>query len=352
MATLASQQYTVESPLEAIELCYRMGWTDGLPVVPPSQQRVLQFLEHAGREPSQPVLVEPVTGRIVTVEKAAINAVMAGCLPEHFPVVLAALEAMSDPDFNLHGATLNTGGSAVMAVVNGPIVQRIGMNSGVALFCPGNRANATIGRALHLVLWNCTGNRPDELDKTVMGHGGRYSMCIAEREEALPQGWQPFHVERGLPAGSSAVTVFTAAHPLQAGYHGSPDPKEILINVADTMTVLPPWNQELLMVVSPEILRHFDKARWSKADVGEFLFQEARRPGYAVRRAHKFRYSYHAQAAGDQDMLPVLDRPEALDIVAGGGEGGAFVLVVALYGNGIHSRSITREVQLKGTQEV
>ena len=141
------------------------------------------------------------------------------------------------------------------------------------------------------------------------------------------------------------MTVFTASHPLQAGYGGSPDPKEILINVADTMLGLPPWHRELLMVVSPEILQHFGNAGWSRADVGEFLFQEARRLGREVRRGHKFRYAFHAEAARDDEMLPVLERPEALDIVAGGGEGGTFVTIVSPYGIGIYSRSITREIK-------
>lgn len=340
----ASDRHTLDDPLEAIEFCYRMGWSDGLPVVPPTEGLVREFLAHANRDPSDVVLVEPVAGRVVTAEKAAVNAVMAGCLPQYFNVVLAALEGMSEPDFNLHGATLQTGGTAVMAVVNGPIVEKIGLNSGVALFCPGNRANSTIGRALHLVLWNCTGNRPDQLDKTVMGHAGRYSMCIAEREEALPSGWEPFHVERGLPEESSAVTVFTALNPLQAGYGGSPNPKEILINVADTMLGLPPWHQELLIVVSPEILKHFGNAGWSKANVREFVFQEARRLGRDFRRGHKFRYAPHAQEAKDDELLPILESPEALDIVAGGGEGGTFVTIVSPYGIGIYSKSITKKI--------
>ena len=344
MEKATSPRYTIEDPQQAVEFCYRMGWTDGLPVVPPTEGLVRQFLESAGRDPSEVVLAEPVSGRVVTAQKAAANAIMAGCLPEYFPVVLAALDAMGDPELNLHGATLSTGGAAIMAVVNGPIGREIGMNSGVALFCPGNRANATIGRALHLVLWNCTGNRPDQMDKTIMGHAGRYSMCIAEREEALPPGWQPFHVERGLPGSSSAVTVLTAMHPLQAGYTGSSDPEELLINVADAMKVLSPWHRELMMVVSPQILRHLGNAGWSKADVREFLFQEARRLGREVRRSHNFPSGAFASAAKDDELLPILERPEALHIVAGGGDGGANVIIVSSYSSGIHSKSITREI--------
>ena len=132
-----SLRHPQEDPLEAIEFCYSMGWTDGLPVVPPTDGMVNQFLEYVRLEPSEVVLVEPLAGRVITAEKAAANAIMAGCLKEYFPVVLAALDAMGDPAFNLHGATLNTGGAAVMAVVNGPIVHEIGLNSGVAPLLPG-----------------------------------------------------------------------------------------------------------------------------------------------------------------------------------------------------------------------
>lgn len=342
--SIKSEKHILKNPSEAIEYCYQMGWSDGLPVIPPTEEKVQEFLEYVNSSPSEVILVEPVTGRVVTAEKAAVNAIMAGCLPEYFPVVLAALQGMSEPDFNLHGATLQTGGTAVMAIVNGPIVKKIGLNSGTALFCPGNRANSTIGRALHLVLWNCTGNRPDQLDMTIMGHAGRYSMCIAEREEALPTQWNPLHVERGFAKDSSTVTVFTALNPLQTGYAGSSDPKEILINLADTILSLNPWHRELLMVVAPEILNHFNDAGWSKEDVSNFIFKEARKPAQDFRRAHKFRYAYQDHQAKENTMISILESPSALQIVAGGGEGGTFITVVSPYGIGIYSKSITRKI--------
>ena len=337
-------RHTVEDPVTAIEFCYETGWSDGLPVVPPTEGAVAQFLEYVHMRPSQVVLTEPVSGRVVTAETAAANAIMAGCLKEYFPVVLAALDAMSEPAVNLHGATLNTGGAAVMVVVDGPIVERIGMNSGVALSCPGNRPNSTIGRTLNLVLWNCTGNRPDQMDQTVLGHSGRYSMCIAEREQALPPGWEPLHTERGLPRESSAVTVFPAMHPLQAGYWGSPDPEEILVNVADAIKFLQPLHREMMMIVAPEILQHLGNAGWSKADVGEFMFREARRPAGEMRRAHLPFLLGDTSTMEDGQMVPILERPEALQIVAGGGDGGTFVTIVPLYGAGVHSSSVTREI--------
>lgn len=335
-------------PIEAIEACYRLGWSDGLPLVPPTDRRVAQFLSYAGRSAADIALVEPVAGRVVTAEKAAANAVMAGCLPEYFPVVLAALEGMSEKEFNLHGASLNTGGAAVMAIVNGQVVNDIGLNSGVALFSPGFRPNATIGRALQLVLWNSTGNRPDELDETVLGHPGRYSMCIAEREAALPSGWLPLHVETGMPVKSSAVTVVMALHPIQTSYGGSPNPRDILTNIANTMTSLQPWNKELFMIVAPEILRHLDRASWTKENIRTFLFDHARRRCGDYRRHFKMGYPYdrpRVEATKDSEVLPVLDSPDALKLVAGGGDGGPFVMIVPVYGIGIDSRSMTKLVR-------
>ena len=343
---LSSPQYPVENPQDAIEFCYRMGWTDGLPVVPPTEALVGQFLEHVGLEPSDVVMVEPVAGRVITAEKAAANAIMAGCLPEYFPVVLAILDAVGTSEFNLHGTTLNDSGSAVLIVVNGPIAQKIGMNSAEGIFCPGNRANSTIGRALQLLLRNCTGNRPDQMDKTVMGHSGRYSMCIAEREEALPTGWEPLHVERGLSLGSSAVTAFPVMHPLQTSNMYTTDPREILLTVADAIKFLSPGQHEMVMVMAPLMLRHFGDADWRKEDVREFLFQEARRLGSEIRRAHNFRRGGTGQGeAKDEDMLPILERPEALRLVAGGGDGGAYVMVIPLYASGSQCLSVTREIK-------
>ena len=341
-----STRYPLENPQEAIEFCYRMGWTDGLPVVPPTEALVGQFLEYVGLDSSNVVLVEPVAGRVITAEKAAANAIMAGCLPEYFPVVLAVLDAVGTSEFNVHGTTLNDSGSAVLIVVNGPIAQKIGMNSAEGIFCPGNRANSTIGRALHLLLWNCTGNRPDQMDLTVLGHSGRYSMCIAEREEALPDGWQPLHVERGMLPGSNAVTAFPVMHPYQTSNMYTTDPTEILTTVADAIKFLSPGHHEMVMVMAPLMLRHFGNAGWSKDDVREFLFQEARRLGSEVRHAHNFRRGgSRPEEAKDDEMLPILEGPEALRLVAGGGDGGAYVMIIPLYASGSQCLSVTREIK-------
>jgi len=195
-AKLTTTEYPVADWAEGVEAYFERGWTDGLPVVPATEDAVRRFLEAAGREPGDGVITEPVRRPTITTVKIAINAVLAGCLPEYMPVILTALDAMGDPIFTLHGAITSTGGSATLVVVNGPIRQRLGFNSGTNVFGPGWRANATVGRAIRLITLNCLGAQPGVLDKSTQGHPGKYSYCIAENAEENP--WEPLHVERDV----------------------------------------------------------------------------------------------------------------------------------------------------------
>ena len=197
--------------ITAIERCYELGWTDGLPVVPPTLARVEDFMDFAERSPDEVLGSIPERRREVTVAKTAANAVMAGCLPEYFPVVLAATEAMLDPEFNLIAPSSSQGGAAVLVIVNGPVVGELGMNSGANIFGPGNRANATIGRAIRLILMNACASIPGLFDRTVIGHPGKYTYCIAENE--TDSDWLPLHAERGFSPDESAVTVFASWEP-------------------------------------------------------------------------------------------------------------------------------------------
>src|SRR6266850_633011 len=180
------------------------GVTDGLPVVPPTRERVETLLAATRRGRDESLGEMPPNYGRVTVEKAAVNAVMAGCRPEYLPVVLAAAECACDPAFNLHGVATSTHFSAPLIVVHGPVRQRIGLNCSFGVFGSGYRANATLGRALRLLMINVGGARPGEISMSTFGHPGRYTYCIGEHEEASP--WPPYHVARGLPPGSSAVT--------------------------------------------------------------------------------------------------------------------------------------------------
>ncbi|MCH9017256.1 MAG: hypothetical protein IIB89_05780, partial [Chloroflexi bacterium] len=223
-----------DSALEAIERCYELGWTDGLPVVPPTEQRVGEFIERSGRPSAEVVGELPERRREITVGKVAANAVMAGCLPEYMPVVLAATEAMLDPVFNLVGPSSSMGGSAILTIVNGPVAKELNINSRNNLFGPGNRANATIGRAVRLVLMNACAAIPGVFDRSVIGHPGKYTYCIAEAETETH--WTPLHVERGFSADQSTVTVFAGEAPRQVRAVGHPEP--ILIAIADVASSL------------------------------------------------------------------------------------------------------------------
>src|SRR6185503_15301270 len=198
-----SRRHTAADVDGAMELCYTNGWSDGFPVIAPTEERIVGMLAAAGLEPSYQCAFIENRQISVTAEKVAINAVMAGCKAEYFPAVVAAVEAIGDPQYGYHGPATSTGGSAVFMVVNGPIAKKIGMNSGDNLFGPGWRSNSTIGRAVRLVMRNTIGTLPGELDRGTVGHPGKYSYVIAENEEESP--WTPLHVERGCRAEDSAV---------------------------------------------------------------------------------------------------------------------------------------------------
>ena len=202
-------------------------------MIPPAVDRVDAMLAYEGRPPEAVIATHPATGLQLTVHAAAVNAVMAGCLPEYFPVLVAAFEAMDKPDFNFHGSTASTGGSAPLLIVSGPIADDIGMNADVNLFGPGNRANATIGRATRLILRNVFQMIPGIADKSTQGNPGKYSFCIAERARGNP--WPLLCETQDYPAGVSSVTVFAGGGFCNVENHGGNTPEQILGSVADAM---------------------------------------------------------------------------------------------------------------------
>ncbi len=337
---LTSHRHEVNDFLEANELYHERGWSDGLPIIPPTEDLVLRFLEAAGRDGSDVLGMEPVRGRVLTVEKAAINAVMAGCRPEYFPVVLAAAEAICEDQFNLHAITASTMGAAILMVVNGPIAQQIGLNSGINLFGPGRRANATIGRALRLIAINVVGAIPGELDKATFGHAGKYSWCIAEAEEESP--WDPLHVERGLSEDESAVSVFAGLSPWQATNHAGNTPEAILTTVADVLKAVGPDQGEVVLIMSPEHIGHIRTARWSKRQVKEFLAEKAQRTVQDWIEAGRLESK---EAPEDPNRLVgVCREPDSITIVVAGGAAGAFVDIIPLWAGGTGSRPVTRSI--------
>ena len=222
------------SGLDAVEECYRRGWTDGLPVAPPTVEKVAAMLEYVGLEPDRTLGEVPVRRRTLTAEQAAANAVMAGCLPEHFPVVLATMRAMFEYDPNcIHEASAATNSPGIMVLVNGPVRRQIGLNCGGNLFSPGNRANATIGRAIRLILINVFEQRPNVLDRGCMGALTKYGVCFGEDEENSP--WEPFHVSRGFEADVSTVTVATIQDPEMLGNRYGTSAESVMDATADAM---------------------------------------------------------------------------------------------------------------------
>lgn len=262
-------QVAVDETDDLIEVCYQNGWTDGLPVVPPTPERVERMLGSTARAPDELIAsVPPKWGR-ATVEKVAINAVMAGCQPAYLPIVLTAVEAMTSEQFNLHGVQVTTSHVGPMLIVNGPARKQLDINDSFNLFGQGWRANATIGRAVRLVCTNIGGALPGELDRAAFGHAGKYTCCIAEREEASP--WEPLHVERGFQTDDSTVTIFAAAGPQTVNDHGSNTAEDILNTIAHNIAAPGNSSGETLLVIGVEHAKPISDDGFSKADVRRYI---------------------------------------------------------------------------------
>ncbi|MCY3971483.1 MAG: hypothetical protein OXG74_16255 [Acidobacteria bacterium] len=325
-----------------LELFEARGWTDGLPIVPPTPERVAAALDAAVMEPGQVLGVETVRGRAITAQKAAINAVMAGCRPRDFAVVAAAVEAMCDPAFLLHGATSSTGGCAVMIIVNGPIRQELGMTGTFNALGGADRASLAIGRAVRLILRNLLGVRPGELDRSTLGHPGKLSYCLAEDEEGSP--WPSLGSDRGAPGGASTVTVFAAGSPRQLMNEWTTEPEAILDTVAAEMRAnmlhYSIWAGNHCLVLPPQLRERFADVKWTKADIRAYLHRQAR-----VRRGDWERVGKAAvvSEANRNREYRALQSPEDLVIVAAGGPAGGFAAVIPpWFGN--KSRAVTAGV--------
>jgi hypothetical protein len=257
---------------DAIEECFDRGWTDGFPVVPPTPRLVERFLAQTDRSPSEVIWYMPQVRRACTVELAAINAVMAGCRPEYFPVVLAALEATIDEGWPANGGWQSTTGGGPLLIVNGPVRNELGFNAQGNVFGQGFRANATVGRAVRLIIMNAYGIRPHELDQSTQGTPGKISLCIAENEEASP--WEPLHVELGYPASASTVCALHTRSCEFVDNRNSADPRHVLNDIADTISrtgSLTRLTKRAGVIFGPEHARQLARHGYSKQDVKEYL---------------------------------------------------------------------------------
>jgi len=317
---LMSHRIEVETAEQVVEAFYEKGWTDGLPVVPPTEEKVLAFLEAAGLVPDEILGSIPERNRVFTAEKVAINAVMAGCLPEYFPIVVAAVRGISRPEFGLHGVCASTAGSGILMVVNGPVAVACGLNNGQNLMGPGNRANATIGRAVRLVLYNLAGR---EFDRSTLGHPGKYTYCMAEIEIGS---WTPLHVMRGFQKETSAVTLFAAEGPNQVQNHVALKPENILNTIADRMRALGSFNMggdcECAVIICPEHHETLVKAGWTKEGVRDYLFENARRPLSDFKRGGL--NELPPETGDEEKMVRAVSSPEQILLIMAGGGAGRF----------------------------
>jgi hypothetical protein len=335
---LASKTYDLDDMGAVQELYHSNGWTDGLPIVPPTREAVAACLDWVMMAPGQLVGIEPVRGVAITAEKLAINAVMAGCLPMHFPVVVTAFSAMLQEDFLLHGATASTGGCAVFIVLNGPIRREIGAVGTYNALGNSDRATAVIGRAIRLVLINVLEVRPGGIDRSTIGHPGKFSFCVAEDEDDSM--WLPLHAQRGLPAEVSAVTVMAAGAPRQIMNEWTTEPEEILETFAAEMRAnmrhYSIWGGNYALIVPKQLREHLQAAGWSKTDVAAFIHARA--------RIHRREWAECGKGSvvrdrGDTEYA-ALDAPDQLLVVAAGGPAGGFGAVIPPW-LGTKSRAVT-----------
>lgn len=340
---LRSAAYDLTDALDVNELYQHNGWTDGLPIVPPTEERVWACLEAAGLAPTDLVGLERVRQRPLSAEKVAINAVMAGCLPSYMPVVVAILQAMSEEPFNLHGSTASTGGSAPFIVVNGPIRTALGMNATHNVLANGNRANASIGRAVRLVLINVLGCIPGQLDRSTLGHPGKFTLCIAEDEE--DSSWLPLAQERGIPAGQSAITVMACESPRQLLNEWTHDPEEILETFAaemrHNMLTYSVWSGNYALVIPKQLRELIIAAGWSKQDIRAYIFHSARVLRGDWARVGKANIVH--RRGGPSQEFTALRTPEDLLVVAAGGPAGGFGVVLPPW-LGATSQAITQAI--------
>ncbi len=321
--------------IEMHEALFESGWTDGLPVIPPTRTRVDQFIAASGLPADYEVAVVPPLDKVATIEKIAANSVMAGCLPEYMPVVIASLRASVGPKLNLRGMQCSTQISTPLQIVNGPVRKALNFNFSSGVFGPGWRANATVGRALKLILVNIGGAVPGVVDKATFAHPGKFTFCIAENEEESP--WEPLHVEYGFTREDSTVTVYASEAPqtiLVAALHDNPDQPYALLDTVASMMRDVGANQaylggEHIVGFSPEHAATIAAAGWKKVHVQKYLFEHARIPIRELKKAGIYGREvekYHlwprwVDRFNDDSLMPVARDHSDIKIIVTGGPG-------------------------------
>jgi hypothetical protein len=312
---------------EVNELFHEQAWTDGLPIIPPTEENVRAMLSFSPYSADEKLGLLPPSMNPVTTEKIAINAVMAGCVPAFFPVILAAVEGLLDDDLSLYSMQTATNATTPLIIINGPVIKTLCLNSSGNVFGQGNRANATIGRAIRLILLNIGGEIPGVSDPATHGQPGKYSFCIAEAEEENP--WEPLSVEQGYSKEQSTVTLIGAGGPQNIFTYGCRNAKEILETFSGALCGLGHNNIIFptgpLFVLGPEHAATLARDGLSKRDVKQLLFEKARIPlsrfSEGTKRGILERRSRWFEVVGDTERIGIADHPEDIVIVVAGGAG-------------------------------
>ena len=329
--------------VEIIEECYRRGWSDGLPVVPPVEYKVREMLELSGYTGEEEILSLDMRRRVLTAENAAANAVMAGCLPEYFPVLTTALRTLEEEKNYVNMAASSTSSPAILMIVNGPIRHTLEMNSRDGIFGPGNRANACLGRAVRLCFMNGFEARPGILDRGTLGNPSKYTLTFAENEEDSP--WEPLHVSRGFNPEDSCVTVAVAYNPITVSNAYGHTGEVILASVADTLkSACLAWRfpAQWALVFGPEHAITLNHDGWTRRQIQEYLIEHAARPQAELIRLG---IAQGPEREGDDHLLRRCARhPDDILIVMGGGTGGRNSAII----DTTNYRIRTREIAVAG----
>jgi hypothetical protein len=346
--TLQAERFTLPDHDAVNKLYLERGWTDGLPVVPPTEDKVKAMVAGSGRAAGEVVAIIPPRWAECTVEHAAINAVMAGCEPRYMPVLLTAIQAACDAAFGLYGIQATTHPCGILMLVSGPIAKELGMNWGAGCFGPGNHANATLGRAMRLILLNVGGAIPGQGDMSTHGSPGKYTYCFAENEAATP--WEPLRVVNGFSREDSTVTVVGAESPHNVNDHLCQSPYTILATVASVMSTVGSNNAtcvelgDVLVVLGPEHAAQIAAGGMSLRDVQTFLFEQGRNSVGDIRNRAMWgmmNWPKWLNKDDDRTMVPLVGKPEDIHIVIAGGTGKHSVFIPTF---GI-SKSVTRKIE-------
>tara|TARA_R110002110_G_scaffold33636_14_gene115308 strand:+ start:3502 stop:4926 length:1425 start_codon:yes stop_codon:yes gene_type:complete len=340
--TISSRSIEVDENDDPMEIAYDRGWSDGLPITPPTDLRIARMLAGTTRKADEIIGIVPPNLVECTVEKVAINAVMAGCRPDYFPVVLAALEAALIPEFSMHGLLATLWFSGPVVIVNGPVTKRIGMNWAGNALGQGNRANATIGRALQLIIRNVGGGKPQGIDRSVMGNPGKYTFCFAE-DETDPD-WVPLNVARGHAPGTSSVTLFHGDGVQGIADQAAQGPEDLSRSLAMGLAnvchpKLAAWGNAIL-VLSPDHYNIYKQAGWGRAEIEAELLNSLRRPGRDIIKGAGG-VSMGIDPSRAEEMVDKF-HPGGLLVVRAGGPGGLFSAIIG----GWTAQRRAKEVQI------